>query len=104
MTFNTSDELTEHRDALKGKPLIENISICGGTGCETQGSFDLRKKFKDVLAKNNLKDIDVKRTGCHGFCEQGPLVQFKDILYTHVCLDDVEEIVKSTIKTVINDC
>jgi NADH:ubiquinone oxidoreductase subunit F (NADH-binding)/(2Fe-2S) ferredoxin len=42
---------------------------------------------------------EVKASGCHGFCEKGPLVVIRPqgILYTHVSVDDVEEIISETI-------
>lgn len=44
--------------------------------------------------------VAVKRSGCHGFCEMGPLMRIEPlgILYTKVKLEDCEEIFERTIK------
>ena len=42
----------------------------------------------------------VKRSGCHGFCEMGPLVRIEpsNYLYIKVKEEDCEEIFEETIK------
>ena len=87
------------------------VLICAGTGCLAGGSAEIYKKICE-LAKND-KDIEirfedevphgeitVKKSGCHGFCEMGPLMRIEPqgILYTKVKLSDCEEIYNSTIK------
>lgn len=87
------------------------VLICAGTGCLAGGSAEIYKKICE-LAKND-KDIEirfedevphgeitVKKSGCHGFCEMGPLMRIEPqgILYTKVKLADCEEIYNSTIK------
>jgi NADH:ubiquinone oxidoreductase subunit F (NADH-binding)/(2Fe-2S) ferredoxin/Pyruvate/2-oxoacid:ferredoxin oxidoreductase delta subunit len=78
------------------------ISICGGTGCRVYGSEKVWEAFKEELLQIGVQatlSIDVKATGCHGFCEQGPLVVIhpQGILYTHVQVKDVPEIVSETV-------
>jgi NADH-quinone oxidoreductase subunit F len=76
------------------------ITVCGGTGCHSFGSQGVSDVFKAEIKKNKLADkVDVKVTGCHGFCEKGPLVVIKpkDIFYQKVKESDVPEIVAETV-------
>jgi NADH-quinone oxidoreductase subunit F len=76
------------------------ITICAGTGCLTYGSQKLVDNFKAEIEKQNLNGkVEVRASGCHGFCERGPLVVInpQKILYQRVGLDDAEEIIKETI-------
>jgi NADH-quinone oxidoreductase subunit F len=76
------------------------ITVCGGTGCHSFGSQGVSDAFKAEIKKNKLADkVDVKVTGCHGFCEKGPLVVIKpkDIFYQKVAEKDVPEIVAETV-------
>jgi NADH-quinone oxidoreductase subunit F len=76
------------------------ISICSGTGCQASGCEDVSAAFQTELEKRELVDwIDLKRTGCHGFCEKGTIVviQPDDICYLHVKPQDVPDIVSQTI-------
>jgi NADH-quinone oxidoreductase subunit F len=98
------EELDSLRESLreKGDPNAVCITVCGGTGCTALGSQPVGEAFSDELAKRGLGDkVFVKKTGCHGFCEQGPVVVIlpSEIFYPHVTPEDVPEIVE---KTVIN--
>ncbi len=76
------------------------IMICGGTGCTALGSEGVYAAFKDEIQKQGLNGkVLLKRTGCHGFCEKGPLVVIlpKHFFYPSVQADDVPEIVKKTV-------
>lgn len=73
------------------------ILICGGTGCVSSGSGDIIDKFNEVLEKKELKDsVQIVRTGCFGFCEQGPIVKFlpDNTFYVKVTENDVEDLVE----------
>jgi NADH-quinone oxidoreductase subunit F len=92
------EEIRE-RELEHGYPCI---TVCGGTGCRVYGSEKVANAFRDELTKQNAQavvDFDVKVTGCHGFCEQGPLVVIRpqDIMYARVGVKDVSEIVEKTI-------
>ena len=51
------------------------ILVCGGTGCTSSGSKSVRAAFEESLKKHGLDhSCEVVTTGCHGFCELGPLV------------------------------
>jgi NADH:ubiquinone oxidoreductase subunit F (NADH-binding)/NAD-dependent dihydropyrimidine dehydrogenase PreA subunit/(2Fe-2S) ferredoxin len=51
------------------------LAICAGTGCRAYGAEALADSFEEEIEKRGIGDkIGVRRTGCHGFCERGPLV------------------------------
>ncbi len=80
-----------------------HILVCGGTGCESNQSNLIFKSLKENIEKNNLsKKVSITKTGCFGFCEQGPIVKImpQRIFYVHVKPEDVEEIVEQHL---IND-
>ncbi len=78
------------------------ITVCGGTGCRVYGSEQVWEAFKTELTRQNVYAslmMEVKVTGCHGFCEKGPLVVIRPqgICYTRVKPQDASEIVQKTI-------
>ncbi|HNZ01942.1 MAG TPA: NADH-quinone oxidoreductase subunit NuoF [Anaerolineaceae bacterium] len=100
----SANELAEVRERMLagGNGSRPTISVCGGTGCRVYGSEQVWGAFRQELeaqGANSLLEYDVKVTGCHGFCEKGPLVVIRPqgILYTHVRVQDVPEIVRETI-------
>ena len=71
------DELKSIQERLKAgrDPKKPCITICVGTGCLAYGTQKLVDNFREELAKRNLTEkIDFRTTGCHGFCERGPMV------------------------------
>ena len=76
------------------------IFICEGTGCVSSKSVEIRKALESAVVEFGVGDVKVDYTGCHGFCEQGPLavVEPEGIFYTHVSVDDVPEIVQSHLR------
>jgi NADH:ubiquinone oxidoreductase subunit F (NADH-binding)/(2Fe-2S) ferredoxin/Pyruvate/2-oxoacid:ferredoxin oxidoreductase delta subunit len=89
-------EILKTRDTKK-----KCVTVCGGTGCHAYGCLIVSQAFKDELEKEGLqKSVDVRTTGCHGFCERGPIVvlQPEGIFYQRVQLDDIKEIISETIK------
>jgi NADH-quinone oxidoreductase subunit F len=77
--------------------------ICFGTGCLANGSREVAKAFKEEIKQRGLDinvEIGFKTTGCHGYCENGPLVALRpsDILYLRVKPKDVPEIVEKSIR------
>jgi NADH:ubiquinone oxidoreductase subunit F (NADH-binding)/(2Fe-2S) ferredoxin len=80
------------------KPII---TVCTGTACQTYGSLEIYRKFADEIKKQGLESaaVEAKATGCHGFCEQGPVVVIfpQEICYVKVKLEDVPEIVSTTL-------
>jgi len=81
----------------------QEVLVCCGTGCLANGAKKVAEAFEEVIEAQGLKtslSLYSKRTGCHGFCQQGPLVliQPSGILYTKVKPDHVAEIVEKTLK------
>ena len=72
------------------------VLICAGTGCISSGSKKVAAAFREQLAITGLdKEVKIVETGCHGFCEMGPLVIIypEGIFYIHVQEADVRDIV-----------
>ncbi len=80
----------------------KQVLVCCGTGCLANGSRAVADAFAEQLDANAV-DAEVKTvvttTGCHGFCERGPLVvvQPDGVLYTRVKPKDVGEIIEKTV-------
>ena len=75
-----------------------HVLVCGGTGCKSAGSKEVQLEFAKQLEQKGLSDeVMIVETGCHGFCEHGPLVIIypEGTFYCRVKLEDVEEIVES---------
>ena len=52
-----------------------SLMVCAGTGCVSNGSFDIRQVLDEEILKNGLeKEIQVVPTGCNGFCANGPII------------------------------
>jgi NADH:ubiquinone oxidoreductase subunit F (NADH-binding)/(2Fe-2S) ferredoxin/Pyruvate/2-oxoacid:ferredoxin oxidoreductase delta subunit len=88
-------EILAHRDP--NKPCV---TICSGTGCNALGSEEVSQAFTREIERNGLRGkVDIRRTGCHGFCEKGTIVVIfpKEICYLRVKPDDVPEIVSTTL-------
>ena len=87
-------------DKLAGKDDKRHIVLCGGTGCLSSHSKEIREKIQDIITKKGLDDkVTVNQVGCFGFCSQGPFVKIypEDTLYRLVKLEDVEEIIETDI-------
>ena len=72
------------------------VLICGGTACCSGGADNLVSEFASCLEAAGLKDkVQVVKTGCLGFCEQGPIVKIlpQGTFYVQVKKDDVKDIV-----------
>jgi NADH-quinone oxidoreductase subunit F len=77
-----------------------SISLCTGPGCLARGSREVGAAFERELQAAGMGDKVIERlTGCHGFCEMGPVVLVRpaDIFYTNVKASDVPEIVRETV-------
>jgi len=101
--INTVSDLNNLRQRIldERKNLRATMIICGGTGCQASRSRDVIDAVKKELAKQGLdKTVHVRSTGCHGFCEQGPLcvIEPGNIFYCHLTTEDAEEIVAETIQ------
>lgn len=113
MFLNSRDDLKNARSAyaISLENETKKILVCAGTGCVSSGSLDIFDKLKELLEEKGLKcsvelaeephddSIGMKKSGCHGFCEMGPLVRIEPQgwLYVKVKLEDCEEIVNETV-------
>jgi len=82
------------------EPTRKVVTICGGTGCTAFGSPDVQAAFQAEIDRRGIGEtVSVKRTGCHGFCEQGPVVVIlpEKFFYPGVQVEDVPEIVEKTV-------
>jgi len=76
------------------------ILVCQSTGCESSKSDRITQALERQIEQLGLsKNVEVKFTGCHGFCQQGPIVivEPEGVFYTQVKEEDVPEILKSHI-------
>ena len=76
------------------------VTICSGTGCHVLGSDKVADAFVSEISKNGLRAaVDVRRTGCHGFCERGPVVVMfpEGTCYLGVKPADVPDVVSQTL-------
>lgn len=85
--------LREHRTA-PGPRL--NIMVCAGTGCLASDSDKVVKNLELILKARGLaEEVAIVRTGCFGFCEQGPIVKIEpdNVFYVRVTPKDAKDIV-----------
>lgn len=76
------------------------ILVCGGTGCESAKSDDIFKNLIHECEKAGCREnTQVVKTGCFGFCEQGPIVKVlpEESFYVHVTPEDAKEIIQEHI-------
>jgi len=101
--FSSAAELSRYRAGLIAaqNPDLPYLAVCGGPGCLAMGSKEIYLAFKETIEGKNLADkVRLNFTGCHGFCEKGPLtVVFpQEILYTSVRPQDAEEILTKVVE------
>ena len=92
-----TEALNSKIDGSNGK---RAILLCGGTGCLSSNSMDIKDEFEKLIEKNNMGDkVTVNIVGCFGFCSQGPFVKIfpEDTLYRLVKVEDVAEIFEKDI-------
>ncbi|MDR1108594.1 MAG: SLBB domain-containing protein, partial [Spirochaetaceae bacterium] len=118
-TIKDRQDLRRIRDGFERALAREKkkILVCAGTGCVSSGSLEIYDRLitlmkeQDIPCAVELRDetdgtfagaahpVGIKRSGCHGFCEMGPLilVEPEGRLYTKVGLEDCENIVSRTV-------
>lgn len=103
MKLSSEKELEDLRNEIISErdPDKPCIAVCGGTGCHASGCSNVAREIQAELDSKNLKDkVDLRITGCHGFCERGPIVIVfpEGIFYQKVIPTDVKEIIASTVE------
>jgi NADH:ubiquinone oxidoreductase subunit F (NADH-binding)/(2Fe-2S) ferredoxin/NAD-dependent dihydropyrimidine dehydrogenase PreA subunit len=76
------------------------VTVCGGTGCLASGAGRVVAAFQEAIGSRGAGDgVAFRSTGCHGFCERGPIVvvEPEETCYLRVTPDDVPEIVSETV-------
>jgi len=98
---NTPSDLGARRKAIAASrdPNRTCVTICGGTGCRVYGSEKVINALRAEICRSGI-EADVRMTGCHGFCEQGPVVviQPQGIFYKSVKLEDVPDVIHETLE------
>ena len=110
MLLHNREELQELRKKAEEAMHAQKIRvlICAGTGCIASGSKEIYEKMKNLSEINENVSVDfggevphpeIKKSGCHGFCEMGPLMRIEPlgILYLKVKPEDCEEIYERTV-------
>jgi len=87
--IKTLKDLEKSRKSILAghKPDQGQVTVCGGTGCISNGSDRVAEAFAEEMKKQGLDGkVVLKMTGCHGFCERGPLVTIhpQEIFYRRV--------------------
>jgi NADH-quinone oxidoreductase subunit F len=99
----TPQGLNDYRDQIIASrdPNKMSISVCAGTGCLACGCQAVVNSLRKEIAAAGLEhEVDIKTTGCHGFCERGPLLLInpEGIFYQRVKPADVKLIVDQTVR------
>ena len=108
------EELKKFRKAAAAayEAQSKKLIVCGGTGCVAGGSLKIHGRLKELLEQQGIGvevelqkephdgSVGLKKSGCHGFCEMGPLLRIEPQgwLYTKVKLEDCEEIIEKSVK------
>lgn len=111
--LQTREDLTNIRAIYKRSLSAQKkkILVCAGTGCVAGGSLNIYAEFSRLIEEKGLHcglvlekephdgSIGLKRSGCHGFCEMGPLVRIEPggWLYIKVKPEDCAEIIETSI-------
>ena len=115
--IKTAEELKLAQEAA-GKEIERyscRVLVCSGTGCIATGSKGIHETFEKLVREapgvqlvfspcggnHDEKVVGVKKTGCQGFCELGPLVRIQKgdrvIQYIRVQPQDCAEIFEKTV-------
>ena len=111
--LKSREELQVLRSSCATRLNTENkrVIVCAGAGCVSKGALKIYDKFAEIMKGKGVnfslelqKDphgdsVRLKQSGCHGFCEVGPLVRIEPQgwLYVKVKVEDCEEIVEKTV-------
>ncbi len=101
--LNSSAELDKLKEEILSNRDSEQriITLCSGTACHATGSRSVAVAIEEELEKQGLKDqVLVRKTGCHGFCERGPIIVLypEGICYLQIEPENIPDIVSQTIK------
>lgn len=97
---STSLEDLRERIGRATEKLSHTITLCAGPGCQACSCLPVAQALAVELLMHHLtKEVRLRLTGCHGFCEQGTLVIIDPgaVCYVRVTPEDIPEIVERTI-------
>ncbi len=89
------EDFSIEKEIKKTYPI--HVMVCGGTGCHSSKGDEIRILLEENVKEKGLEDkVKVVLTGCFGLCEAGPniVIYPEGIFYSHVKLEDVDEIVE----------
>ena len=111
--INNRQDLIALREKATKMMMAEKkrIIVCAGAGCVSKGALKIYAKFEEIMKAKGINfslelqeephgdGVRLKESGCHGFCEIGPLVRIEPQgwLYVKVAVEDCEEIIEKTI-------
>lgn len=108
-TLKSVEDLARWRDEILTRTgqVAQTVTVCLGTGCSAKGAAQvfaafeeaLRERPEVILEGGECQRAQLKPTGCHGFCERGPIVVVSpgEIFYQNVKAAEVPEIVEETL-------
>jgi NADP-reducing hydrogenase subunit HndC len=102
-SLSSPAELERFRNEILSKrdPKKTCITVCSGSACQASGSREVAARLEEEIEKQGLSvDVEIRRTGCHGFCERGPIIVVhpEKICYLQITPDDIPEILSRTVK------
>jgi len=102
LRLNSYRELEHLREQLREQRqnITTTVMVCGGTGCQASQSQTVINAVRDELSRQGLEQsVRLCVTGCHGFCEQGPVIVIEpgNVFYCQVSPEDAFEIVYQTV-------
>ena len=107
--FSNVNELRDFRNGCSAEHIGQEkkILICAGTGCIAGGALKIHDRLLELCKERGINvqvsleqhvdpPVGVKKAGCNGFCELGPLLRIEPQgwLYTKVKVEDCEEIIE----------
>ena len=100
--LNGFRELEHLRESLRAqrRSISTTVTVCGGTGCQASRAKTVIDALKEGLSTQGLdQGVRLCVTGCHGFCEQGPVMVIEpgNVFYCHISPEDAFEIISRTV-------
>ena len=79
---------------------LQSIMVCCGTGCRARNALGVAEAIGEEMVAAGLGDdvkVELTTTGCHGWCEQGPIVTLEPdgVFYTNVKAEHAPQIVEA---------
>ena len=105
MRIESRQQLIECRKEFK-KALdcqYKQVVICGGSGCVAGGSLKVYDRMKQLMEERGLRvdvvlqheshdeSVGLKHSGCHGFCQMGPLMRIEPMGLLYIKVTDSRE-------------